>query len=172
MPLRIDDTRLTGTWRLIAATSGHLDHRPRVQRATITLEPPANGTVSYSVDYCTPVGPHSRSGRFRARRAWTRPVGWLNCLQWFAIDAPETRIYRSTTGAVLSVVTPGSILVDPGTLLLAEAGVSDESAWSTVLEDMAALHLTSLDVRELSWRIKAPGADPHRYSPAGGPSGS
>lgn len=169
MPLRIDDPRLTGTWRLIAATSGHLDHRPRVQRATITLEPPTDGMVSYSLDYCTPAGPHSRSGRFHARRTWSRPLTWLSCLRWFAFDAPETRIHRSTSGSVVSVVTPGSILVNPGTLLLAEAGVSDESAWSTVLEDMAALHLTSLDVRELSWRIKASGADPHRYAPAGAP---
>lgn len=167
MPLPIDDPRLTGTWRLIAATSGHLDHRPRVQRATITLEPPADGTVSYSLEYCTPAGPHSRSGRYHSRRTWDRPSSWLTSLRWFAFDAPGTRIHRSTAGSVLSVVTPGSILVNPGTLLLAEADVSDESAWSTVLEDTAALHLTSLDVRELSWRIRAHGADPHRYTPVG-----
>lgn len=164
MPLRLDDPRLSGTWRLIAATSGILDHRPRVQRATVVLHPPAGDDVQYDLSYSTPNGTHDRSGILRARPVLRRPRSWPTFWQWLVIGAARPQLLLSPSETVLAVATPGSIVVNSASLLLANAETSDERAWSTVLDDMTSLGLTTLSVRELDWRIKASGTDPRRYT--------
>lgn len=164
MPVRIDDPRLMGTWRLIATTSGTFDLHPCVRSGVLLLNPGPNGAVHYSVSYRTPARTRRRSGRILARPTWARPRSWLNGMQWLLFDAVKGRVYLSASESIMAVASPGTILTNPGSILFARADVSDEAAWSTVVDDMDSLHLTSLTVRELSWRIKAWGTVPRRYS--------
>ncbi|MET0590182.1 MAG: hypothetical protein ABWZ77_03305 [Naasia sp.] len=163
MQISADDDRLLGSWRMIATTSGHLDTFPRVDAATLSFRRDSRDRLSFRADVRTPRKERTVSGLVPLRPA---TIGWRTLPRYAAwlMSLPfHGRIFLGAGGDVAAAVTPGSMVLEPGMVLLARSHVDPATAHVAIRREMHELNLTPLQVREMIWRVTAPGIDSRRF---------
>lgn len=149
---------------MLGATSGHFDARPKIDALRVNMFLGAGGRLRFAAVVRTPRGERDFTGVVPLRprtfdiRTVHRYLGWL-------VSAPlHSRLHVGPSGDVLVAATAGSMLIEAGVVLFAREEIEAQVAHRTVLRELRELQLTPLQVRELSWRVRVPGASASRFA--------
>lgn len=148
----VTSAEMTGRWRMVATSNGLFDLRPNVADASIEYQPAVDGYSRYRVDYV--IGRRSSHFSGRARTEPTKRRRRPLTPQLFAMVATQMawQLRQTLDGRVAAIHNPGSMLSDPGCVLLGRNDVDQDRIRREIELSYFDLGLTSQQFLTLNWR--------------------
>jgi len=143
---------LIGQWRLIATTSGYFTFRERVDSADFTIGPIVASRVRFEVRFDLRGKQRTIKGSVSAKPTKNGRYRWRGTGALLLVSRSQWSFALIGDERVAALINPGSMMTEPGGLILRRVDFSPEGAKSVLGKEFWSLGLDRSDYRELAWR--------------------
>ncbi|BDI21377.1 hypothetical protein [Herbiconiux sp. L3-i23] len=144
---------MAGRWIMVGTSEGLFDRRPSITSAAIDYEPAIGGYARYRVDYVAGGRRRSFAGRARVHPSHRRRRPLSPQIFAFVATRIVWELRQTLDGRITAVRNPGSLLTDPGSVILVRDGVDPDAARAEIAACYFDLGLSSDAFNSLSWRL-------------------
>lgn len=145
-------TSMLGSWTLCATTNGYFDIRPRVDFAQLNYEDAGRGRVKFLVRFQVRTKEYRLRGRARAEMGKKSGYNWWGSGAWLVASRAKWTLVQSTDGRIAIVRNGGSMMAEPGALVLARDGVPFAEVRTLLEAHFRAFGLTPAEYQTMRWR--------------------